>query len=66
MPDELTDAIKSNASGPAAATGDSGSVQQHRLVDQIEVNHHLKSAEVAANPWDAVRIAYARPAKRPI
>jgi hypothetical protein len=35
-------------------------------MDQIEADHHLKNAEVAANPWDAVKIAYARPAKRPI
>lgn len=45
MADELTDAIKENAQGPAKATGDSGGVEQHDLKDQIEADRYLASKE---------------------
>ena len=35
MPDDLTDDIRQNAQGPAKAAGDAGSVEQHKLPDQI-------------------------------
>ena len=47
MPDELEDAIRQNAQGPAKASGDSGSVEQHALADQIEADRYLASKEAA-------------------
>lgn len=43
MPSELEDAIRKNAKGPAKASGDSGSVEQHPLKDQIEADKYLAS-----------------------
>ncbi len=47
MPDDLTDDIRQNAQGPAKAAGDAGSVEQHKLPDQIAADkyrHFSKSA----------------------
>ena len=43
MAEELEDAIKDNAAGPAKASGDSGSMEQHRLPDQIAADKYLAS-----------------------
>jgi len=47
MPEELGDAIRENAQGPKRAQGDSGSVEQHDLKDQIEADRYLASKEAA-------------------
>ena len=47
MFDELEDAIRLNASGPAKAAGDAGSVEQHKLTDQIEADRYLASKDAA-------------------
>lgn len=47
MSDELEQAIRDNASGPAKASGDTGSVEQHKLTDQIAANRFLASKEAA-------------------
>jgi len=49
MPDDpmITDAIRENAAGPKRAQGDSGSVEQHDLKDQIEADRYLSSKEAA-------------------
>jgi len=47
MPDELDDTIRQNAQGPAKASGDAGSVEQHKLPDQIEADRYLASKEAA-------------------
>ena len=39
--DEITDAISTNAQGPAQARGDSGSITQHSLRDQIAADRYL-------------------------
>ena len=41
----LEDAIRENASGPKRVQGDSGSVEQHSLKDQIEADKFLASKE---------------------
>ena len=41
----LEDAIRENAAGPKRAQGDSGSVEQHSLKDQIEADKYLASKE---------------------
>lgn len=45
MADDLEDKIRQNAEGPAKATGDSGSVEQHSLRDQIEADRYLNSKQ---------------------
>ncbi len=45
MPDDLDDAIRDNASGPAKAAGDAGSIEQHKLTDQIAADKYLASKE---------------------
>lgn len=47
MTDELEDKIRENAEGPAKAAGDAGSIEQHKLKDQIAVDKYLAS-KVAA------------------
>jgi hypothetical protein len=47
MADELANAIKENATGPKRAQGDSGSVEQHALTEQIEADRYLASKEAA-------------------
>ena len=43
MSDEIKTAIEENAVGPASASGDSGSVTQHKLTDQIAADRSIKS-----------------------
>ena len=43
MADSLDNSIKQNAEGPAKASGDAGSVEQHKLTDQIAADKHLAS-----------------------
>ena len=43
----LEDSIRENALKPAKATGDSGSVEQHPLHDQIEADRYLSSKKAA-------------------
>ena len=51
MTDELDSTIRQNARGPAEARGDSGSMRQHGLRDQIEVDKYLAGkTAVSANP----------------
>ncbi len=47
MADDLEQAIRDNAAGPAKASGDTGSVEQHKLADQIAADRYLASKEAA-------------------
>ena len=47
MPDDLDNTIRENAQGPAKAAGDSGSMEQHKLTDQIEADRYLASKAAA-------------------
>jgi hypothetical protein len=47
MADDLEDTIRQNAQGPAKAAGDAGSVEQHKLSEQIEADKYLASKEAA-------------------
>ena len=47
MADDLKDAIRDNAQGPAKAAGDAGSVEQHKLTDQIATDRYLCSKQAA-------------------
>lgn len=45
MADDLEQAIRDNADGPAKASGDAGSVEQHKLPDQIAADRYLASKQ---------------------
>lgn len=45
MPDEISDAIEQNALGPKKATGDTGSMEQHPIPDQIAADKYVKSKD---------------------
>ena len=47
MPDDLANDIRQNAQGPAKAAGDAGSVEQHKLPDQIAADKYLASKDAA-------------------
>ena len=47
MADDLGTTISENAMSPKRAQGDSGSVEQHDLKDQIEADRYLASKEAA-------------------
>ena len=47
MADDLSDKIKENAKGPAKASGDAGSMEQHSLPDQIAADRYLESKKAA-------------------
>ena len=56
MAEDLKDTIRENAQGPAAAQGDSGSMRQHNLKDQIEADRYLQSKEAARSKSLGIRI----------
>lgn len=45
MAEDLSDSIRQNAQGPAKASGDSGSMEQHSLPDQIAADRYLASKQ---------------------
>ena len=47
MPDDLTNAIKDNATAPAEAAVDGQTVKQHPLRDQIEVDRYVSARDAA-------------------
>jgi hypothetical protein len=47
MADDLADTILENAQGPQKASGDSGSMEQHALPDQIAADRYLQSKKAA-------------------
>jgi len=57
MPDELSEAIEENAKGPKKATGDSGSIEQHPLKDQIAADKFLASKEATKQPSRGLRFS---------
>ena len=56
MPNDLEQNIRENASGPARAQGDSGSVQQHALKDQIEADRYLESKRATRRRGLGIRL----------
>jgi hypothetical protein len=48
MPDTtIEDAIRENVAGPKKAQGDSGSVEQHSIPEQIEADRYVASKEAS-------------------
>ena len=56
MADDLEQTIRENAEGPAEAKGDSVSMRQHGLKDQIEADRYLASKKTAKSRGLGVRM----------
>lgn len=61
MADDLTQTIQDNASGPKRATGDSGSVEQHALKDQIDADRYIESKKAARKQGLGVKLVKLSP-----
>ncbi|MEZ6193743.1 MAG: hypothetical protein R3C45_21075 [Phycisphaerales bacterium] len=61
MADELDNAIKENAAGPRRASGDSGSVEQHGLADQIAADKYLESKKASRAKGLGIKLAKIAP-----
>lgn len=55
MSDDLKDEIRESAKAPAKASGDAGSVEQHKLTEQIAVDKYLASKEGVSQPRRGLR-----------
>ncbi len=58
---ENIDIIKTNAEGPAKASGDSGSVEQHKLSEQIAADKYLVSKKDSRAKGLGVKLAKISP-----
>lgn len=47
MADDLEQTIRDSAQGPAKASGDAGSMEQHPLPDQIATDRYLESKKAS-------------------
>jgi hypothetical protein len=56
MPDDLEQTIHDNAQAPAKASGDAGSVEQHKLSDQIAADRYLASKQATKSKSLGLRI----------
>jgi hypothetical protein len=61
MTEPLDNTIETNASGPRKASGDSGSVEQHSLADQIAADKYLESRKASRSPGLGVKLAKISP-----
>ena len=62
MPDQpLDETIRENAKGPAEARGDSGSVKQHSLQNQIEADRFLASKQAVKSKQRGIRFTKLSP-----
>jgi hypothetical protein len=52
---ELDDTIRENAKGPAKAAGDAGSIEQHKLSDQIAADRYLAAKDAVKSPRRGLR-----------
>lgn len=53
---DISDAIAENATGPKRVQGDSGSVEQHSIPDQIAADDHLAKKAASAKPHQGMRL----------
>ncbi len=56
MAEDLDNTIRENAAGPKRAAGDSGSVEQHSLTEQIAADRYLASKEAAKSKGLGIRV----------
>jgi len=55
MSDNLEETIRESAKEPAKASGDAGSVEQHKLTEQIAADKYLASKAAASQPKRGLR-----------
>jgi hypothetical protein len=55
MSENLEDAIRESAKTPAKASGDAGSVEQHKLTEQIAADKYLASKAAASRKKRGLR-----------
>lgn len=58
---EIDNSVKQNATGPRKASGDSGSVEQHSLQDQIAADKYLESKKASRTKGLGVKFAKISP-----
>ena len=56
MATDLTETIRENANGPAKAANDTGSMEQHKLTDQIAADRYLNSKQATRRKGLGVRL----------
>ena len=61
MTDTLDNSIKTNAEGPAKASGDSSSVEQHKLSEQIAADKYLESKKASRSKGLGIKLAKLSP-----
>lgn len=61
MTETLDSSIKTNAEGPARASGDSGSVEQHKLSEQIAADKYLESKKASRAKGLGIKLAKISP-----
>ena len=61
MSESVDKSIKQNAAGPRKVTGDSGSVEQHNLRDQINADRYLESKRASRSKGLGIKLARIRP-----
>jgi len=61
MAEELSNSIQTNAEGPKKASGDSGSVEQHPIGDQIAADKYLESKKASRTRGLGVKLAKISP-----
>jgi hypothetical protein len=61
LTDTLDNSIQQNAAGPKKASGDSGSVEQHALADQIAADKYLESKKASRAKGLGIKLAKISP-----
>ncbi len=59
--DNLDTQIRNNAAGPRKATGDSGSIEQHALVEQIAADKYLASRRASRSKGLGLKLVKVSP-----
>ena len=57
----MDNSIQENATGPRKASGDSGSVEQHSLQDQIAADKYLESKKASRSKGLGVKLVKISP-----
>ncbi|MCC5830150.1 MAG: hypothetical protein JJU36_11945 [Phycisphaeraceae bacterium] len=61
MAEKLDNSIRDNAAGPKRATGDSGSVEQHALKDQVDADRYLESKKATRKKGLGIKLVKLKP-----
>lgn len=61
MSETIDNSIQKNATGPRKASGDSGSVEQHSLADQIAADKYLESKKASRSKGLGVKLVKISP-----